>query len=140
MLGWFKRKNGRANTAAFVKTVPNVLTQYGDLLEKHPSAYMDDTWLPLDKPSMKRVLKAGWILAADDEARKWIENAWTCLSLFQPGIGSVPVDCDVLGGASEENLKNLDRWVHLANIGRAEDEANQAEFLAFVRQRKSNQT
>jgi hypothetical protein len=138
MFGWLKRKNRQTDTATFVKKVPNVLTQYGQLLEDYPSAYMDETWLPLDKASMKRVLKAGWILAADDEGRKWIESAWTSLSLFQPGVGSSPVNCDVLGGASEENSNNLDQWVHFAKIGHADDEANKVEFLAFVRKQKNN--
>jgi hypothetical protein len=139
--GWFKRKSTKhPDAAAFVRAVPSILDLYDGLLEKYPAAYLDETWLPVDKESMKGAFKAAWILAADENDRKWIERSWMSLSLFQPGVGELPVSCDVLGDATQENVEKLDHWLSFANIGQAEDEANQAELLAFIRTQEANPT
>jgi hypothetical protein len=139
--GWFKSERTKhPDAAAFVRAVPSILDIYGGLLEKYPAAYIDETWLPVDKESMKGAFKSVWILAADDDGRKWIEHAWMNLSLFQPGVGELPVTCDVLGDATQENVEKLNRWLSFANIGQKEDEVNLAELLAFTRTQEANST
>jgi hypothetical protein len=136
--GWFKKKtSGYGDTAAFVRAVPIIITLYAELLEKYPIAFIDETWLPVDKSSMKSAFKAAWILANDDDGREWIQDAWISLSMFQPGIGHVPVMCETLDGIVNEDMNILNGWLLLSRIGQAEEETNKAEIRAFVSKQRT---
>jgi len=137
--GWFKKiLTKHPDAAAFAKAVPSILTIYAELLEKHSLAYIDETWLPVDKNSMKTAFKAAWILAEDDDGRRWIQDAWMSLSMFQPGVGDVPLMCAIVGGVPNDDMNILNGWMHFADLSRAEDENNRAEILAFVRKQAAN--
>lgn len=41
-------------------TTFDIMEKYGALIEKHPGAYMDETWLPVDKDQMRAAFKAAW--------------------------------------------------------------------------------
>lgn len=70
MFDWFKKRRERiiADRAdRLVRDVPVILSRFRELLEKHPTAYMDETWLPVSKAEMKTVLKIAWKSAKDDD-------------------------------------------------------------------------
>jgi hypothetical protein len=131
MFSWIKDRRNRATEAHFIESVPRVLAEYGKLLEKFPAAYIDEAWLPLKKLGMKRALKIGWKLAKDDEQREWIKIGWTLLSQFQKGVGSKPIDSNII---TRENLARLDRFLELAKIAQLEADSDQIELLEFVQQ------
>jgi hypothetical protein len=136
--GQFKKENnGYGDTAAFVRVVPSILTLYAELLEKYPLGFIDETWLPVDKDSMKGAFKAAWILAENDDGRQWIQDAWMSLSMFQPGVGDAPVMCAILGGVVNEDMNILNGWKLLARIGQAEEETIRAEIRAFVSRQRT---
>jgi hypothetical protein len=134
MFSWLRRRKERSNTVAFVKSVPDILARYGELIEKYPTGFIDETWLPENKSTMKRALKVGWILATDDDDREWISAGWNCLSVFQPGVGDVPIGTSESDENSYEGTARLNRWLRFAKMGQAEDELNEAEMNEFIRQ------
>jgi hypothetical protein len=121
MFDWFKKPPQTPNALA-TANVPDILEKYGALMEKHPTAYIDETWLPVPKARMRLVFKSAWKMAPDATLRNHIELAWTFLSHFQPGIGETPVDGTPRHDLSSENMANFDRWIELSKIGLAESE------------------
>jgi hypothetical protein len=115
------------------ETVPDILARYGELLEKYPTAYMDEKWLPVNKASMKQALKIGWLMSKNDQQREYIRSGWVYLSLFQKDVGNIPADANVPVDATPESIASLDRFLHFAKLGRAEDEANMRELDEFIR-------
>ena len=141
MFEWFKERRERilADRAdRLVRDVPVILSRYRELLEKHSTAYMDETWLPVSKAEMKTVFKIAWKSAKDDDRREVIKICWTLLSKFQKGIGKIPINCSVPQSASyEEGVRIMDPYLLIAKIAKAEDEVNRAEMHDFIR-KKSN--
>src|SRR5260370_14361055 len=129
MFSWIKDRRNRAAEAHFIESVPRVLAEYGKLLEKFPAAYIDEARLPLKKLGMKRALKIGWKLAKDDEQREWIKIGWTLLSQFQKGVGSKPIDSNII---TQENPAKLDTCLELANIAHLEADSEQIEQFELV--------
>ena len=138
MFDWFKKRRERIladRSDRLVREVHVILSRYRELLEKHSTAYMDETWLPVSKAEMKTVLKVAWKSAKDDDRREWVKIGWTLLSKFQKGIGKIPVDCSIPQNASyEESVRIMEPYMRIAKIAQAEDEANRTEMLEFIRQ------
>jgi hypothetical protein len=138
MFEWFKKRRERIladRSDRLARDVPVILSRYRELLEKHSTAYMDETWLPVSKAEMKTVLKIGWKTAKDDDRREVINICWTLLARFQKGIGKIPIDCSVPRNSSyEESLRITEPYLRIAKIAQAEDEANRVEMLEFIRQ------
>jgi hypothetical protein len=135
MFEWFKERRERAHIDRAARNVPAILSRYSELLEKHPTAYMDETWLPVSKAEMKTILKVALMSAKDDDRREVIKICWTLLSKFQQGIGNIPIDCTVPGNSSyEEGDRIMEPYLQIAKIAQAEDEANRTEMLKFIRQ------
>jgi hypothetical protein len=133
MFEWFKERRERIAEDRLKRDAPIILSRYQELLEKHPTAYMDETWLPVSKTQMKAILKAVWVSAKYDERRESIKIAWALLSKFQPGIGKVPISCTTPSYISyEEGLRILEPYMRIAKIAQAEDEANRTELLEFI--------
>jgi hypothetical protein len=141
MFEWFKEHRERilADRADRVaRNGPAILSRYSQLLEKHPTAYMDETWLPVSKAELKTILKVALMSAKDDDRREVIKICWTLLSKFQNGIGKIPIDCTVPGNSSYEvGNRIMEPYLRIAKIAKAEDEVNRAEMLDFIR-KKSN--
>jgi hypothetical protein len=133
MLGWLKsilRLSPKPNPSE----VARIIAKYGELLEKYPAAYMDESWLPLPKKQMRLVFKAAWTIAPTAEMRHYVEVAWPMLSMFQPGVGPVPVDAAERDG-TPESLRMLDEYLKLSERTKAESDRDYAEMRGFTRAR-----
>ena len=71
MFEWLSRNRRKATSIdRLSEAVPEILSAYGELLTKYPSANMDASWLPVDKKTMVKVFKIAWLGAKTDEARQ----------------------------------------------------------------------
>jgi len=106
--------------------VPQILSAYGELLTKYPSAIIDASWLPVDKKTMINVFKIAWLGAKTDEARNWIEVGWALLSNFQEDVGSRPITAELPDNLSlEESIAALDKYTLWAKLALAEGDIMQ---------------
>jgi hypothetical protein len=135
MVKWLKGRRASANTSIppTAADVVKIIQQYGALLEKNPTAYMDETWLPVPKDQMRLVFKAAWKIAPTAELRNHVEVGWTLLSMFQPDVGQIPIDGAVPPDASPQSIAQLGRFVELGKRAQAEAEKDLAEMRAFIR-------
>lgn len=131
MLGWL-RSILRLSPKPNPSEVASIVAKYGELLERYPAAYMDDSWLPLPKKQMRLAFKAGWTIAPTAEMRHYVEVAWPMLSMFQPGIGPVPVDAAERDG-TPESLRMLQEYLKLSERTKAESDRDYAEMREFTR-------
>ncbi len=130
MFKWLKGRREHKLTAL------DILEKYGALLETHAGSYMDETWLPVDKDQMRLAFKAAWKMTQNDKLRNHIEVAWVSLSMFQPGVGQIPID----GAAPKlkdtpQNIARFDRFMQLHEIGQPQAEKELAAIREF---KKSN--
>jgi hypothetical protein len=132
MLGWLKSAILRRSPELKASEVSSIIAKYGELLEKHPAAYMDERWLPVSKKKMRLVFKAAWKMAPTSEMRNYVEVAWTMLSMFQPGIGPIPVDAGERDG-TPESLKMLHEYLKLSERAKTESDRDYAEMREFTR-------
>jgi hypothetical protein len=93
---------------------------------------MDESWLPVPKKKMRVVFKAAWKMAPTAEMRNYVEVAWTLLSMFQPGVGRIPVDAAERDG-TPESLKMLHEYLRLSERSKAESDRDYAEMREFTR-------
>jgi hypothetical protein len=135
MFKWLggRRASANASTALTDADIVRIIQQYGALLVKYPTAYMDETWLPVPKDQMRLVFKAAWKIAPNAELRNHIEAGWTLLSMFQPDVGQIPVDGAVPPDASPQSIAQLSRFVELGKLAQAEAETDLVEMRAFIR-------
>jgi hypothetical protein len=117
--------------------VPRILQKYGELIEKYPTAYVDETLLPVSKHQMKMVLKAAWKMAPNEQLRNHVEVGWTLLSMFQPNIGEVPIDCKISPNLLPEDMAQLDRFLQIGKVAQAESEKDREELQEFIRKNQS---
>ena len=125
MFGFFRSKQDKPRELTF-DVIADVVEKYGTLLEKYPTAYVDESLLPLPKDEMRRLLRAAWKVAANSKLRSAIEVGWVSLHRFQPNIGSTPVDAD-------PGLKTLNRFVEINKIAQPEMDHDFEELKAFKR-------
>jgi hypothetical protein len=89
---WLSRKSRTPISGnRLSEAVPRILSAYGELLTKYPSAIIDASWPPVDKKTMVTVFKMAWLGAKTDEARNRIEVCWALLPNFQEGVGETPI-------------------------------------------------
>jgi hypothetical protein len=135
---WVLSSKERATTTSITLTtsdVARIMQEYSGLLEKYPTAYMDEKWLPVPKDQMRLVLKAAWKMAPNAELRKYVEIGWTLLSMFQTGVGDIPVDGDIPRDPkliSEAHLQKLDRYVVLGKLAEVEGDKELVEMRSFI--------
>ena len=132
MLGWLRSSILKRSPEQRASEVSRIIATYGELLEKHPAAYMDESWLPVSKKQMRRVFKTAWKIAPTAEMRNYVEVAWPLLSMFQPGIGRIPVDAGERDG-TPESLKMLHEYLKLSERAKAESDRDYAEMREFIR-------
>ena len=132
MFGWFKSSKPNKQRDPTVADIGDILAKYGELIEKHPTAFMDESWLPVTKDEMRRVFKAAWKISPTPEMRNYVEIGWTLLSMFQPGVGPVPVDAAVPRDVSRESIRALERFGELSKLAQAESERDLKEKREFV--------
>lgn len=120
MLGWLRSSILKRSPERSTPEVSRIIATYGELLEKYPAAYMDESWLPVSKKQMRR------------EMRNYVEVAWPLLSMFQPGIGRIPVDAGERDG-TPESLKMLHEYLKLSERAKAESDRDYADMREFIR-------
>jgi hypothetical protein len=134
MFGWFKPSRPKKPRDLTVGDVADIISRYGELLEKYPTAYMDESWLPVPKEQMRLVFKAAWKIAPTAEMRNYVEVGWTLLSMFQPGVGPVPVDAATPKDASPSDItKMLGKYLKIADAAKPESERDYREMREFTR-------
>jgi hypothetical protein len=139
MFGWLKRKRRRRSIGALragwiARNAFETTLKLRELIERHPTAILDVSHLPLPKPTMKLALKITWKRARSDKLRAFAESAYLHLSHFQDGLGERVVDGALPeDGDPERACEILGAWVPwAARVGR-ESAALAAEFDAFKR-------
>lgn len=132
MLRWFKSSILRRSPELNASYVSRIIAEYGELLEKYPAAYLDESWLPVSKKKMRLVFKAAWKIAPTAEMRNYVEVVWPLLSMFQPGIGPIPVDAAERDG-TPESLKMLHEYLKLCERTKTESDRDYAEMREFTR-------
>jgi hypothetical protein len=115
------------------KTVDEVISAYGALIEKHPAAIMDVAMLPAPKKQMKVLLKALYAKATTTELQNHIEVVFTLLSQFQEGVGPTPIDAVTFGDKpTQADIAKLDKWSVWHKLSIAEAEALLGEWKRFL--------
>jgi hypothetical protein len=112
------------------RNIPRILARYGDLIEKYPTSYVDETALPLDKSGMKTVLRIALDAEVDHNRIAWLRTAWVLLSRFQPDIGPIPLSLEILERPTDADLANMDRYFAVAKKSAAEAEDDLRELRA----------
>jgi hypothetical protein len=130
---WLERRRERKKAEVLTRRVPKIIGRLGELIEKYPDGYMDETWLPLDKSGMKTVLKIAIAAENDSKKREWLKVGWLLLSQFQPNIGQTPVRFASSSPLpSPEEMEALSRYVQISERARVEEEQNVAELNDFL--------
>jgi hypothetical protein len=142
MFDWLKPKGQQAKRPRTLTTaadVVEVLGQYGELLEKYPSAFVDETWLPVPKDQMRLAFKAALKFAPNEQMREWVKIGWTLLHWFQPGIGPTPLEGKPPKDPRSKDPRDIlamaqfERYVELLRTSQVEMERDNAEMDAFIR-------
>lgn len=117
------------------KTVDEVVSAYGALIEKYPIAIMDVSMLPIPKKQMKAVLKALYAKTTSPELQNYLAVGFTLLSQFQEGVGPIPID----GGAkfkgelpTADEFEKLNRFLKWQKLSLAEADNLSAEWKRFL--------
>jgi hypothetical protein len=124
LFGWLRSKSSKPRELTF-DAVASIMEKYGELLEKYPTAYVDESRLPVPKAEMRRALQAAWKMAP--QLRNAIEIGWASLHRFQPNIGRTPVD------ANPESSAMLNRFVEISKAAEPEMNRDLGELTAFKR-------
>jgi hypothetical protein len=123
MFGWL-RKPAKSHKLTF-DVIAGIMEKYGALLEKYPTAYVDESRLPVPKDEMRRALQSAWKIAP--QLRNAIEIGWTSLHRFQPNIGRTPVE------ANADSPAMLKRFVEISKIARPEMDSDFEALQSFKR-------
>jgi hypothetical protein len=132
MPGWLKRLFGSEKE----KTVSDVLTAYGDLLNEYPISIGDVSMLPISKTQMKALLKTLYGKASDTEQERLLHNGFMFLANFQDGVGATPI----YGGPLDSDMKyetkatlaQLDEWLPWQKLVVADMEILGQEWKRFL--------
>ncbi len=139
MFEWFRPKGQPAatkkpRTLTTAADVMDILAQYGELLEKYPTAFVDESWLPVPKDQMRLAFKAALKFAPNDEMREVVKVGWTFLSMFQPGVGPTPVDGKPPKDPRDKKaFAQFERYAEFLTKSQVEMERDAAEMEAFIR-------
>jgi hypothetical protein len=140
MFGWLrKNKPKQVSPEQMSEEMTRIMNTYIALLKAHPRHVLEASWLPADKERMIEIFKILW-LAADvqdlNEMREATENYWCQLSLFQPGVGGVPISFDISKDNPtvkewRERKERVEKWLEFAS---AEREKHESEIEHFQQQ------
>jgi hypothetical protein len=132
MFGWFKRSRPERTATDPLAEALNIISAYGELLTKYPSAIMDASLLPASKKAMVEAFKIAWRGTHSSEARNWIEIGWAFLPNFQDGVGDVPITAEIPNDNPTEatiaRLREYSLWAKLADAEGAIMQRDRDEF------------
>jgi hypothetical protein len=131
MIGWLQKVLFRAKE----KTVREVVSTYGELLEMYPVAICDTAMLPIPKAKMKELMKALYSKATNAAEQHHWEQGFMYLANFQEGVGSTPVDDPLQTAKTPQAIvaaeASLDRWMKWQKLALAEMDLLLDEWRAF---------
>jgi hypothetical protein len=140
MFDWLKPKGtNKPRKLTTAADVMDVLGKYGELLEKYPSAFVDETWLPVPKDQMRLAFKAALKFAPNEQMRELVKVGWVYLHWFQPGIGPTPLvgkppkDPRSKDSRDIQAMAQFERYVELLKTSEVEMQRDNAEMEAFIR-------
>src|ERR1700733_15079236 len=138
---WMEERRRRAHAQMMAKALPIALSQYGELLQKHSGAIVDESWLPLPKDTLKTMLKAAIASNRNEANRDALKVGWLMLANFQSGIGAAPYSMTPpdLPPANFHDTKKREAFLQILShhqsvldkLG-AEIESNQRELDEFM--------
>lgn len=133
-LGWISRYRDRQRRQADAQGVDLAINCLGRLMVAYPGHFIDESWLPVPKPALRRAIKAA-LLAADSEAiRESLAVAWEILPQFQQGIGDQPIGFPTgLDPLAPEVLKAHVRFCELVRVSTEEAMAAAKELEPVLR-------
>jgi hypothetical protein len=132
MWRWLAARKDRRDARRAVVAAHELIARFGALIERYPGAFIDETWLPAEKEAIKTALKIAWLADETPERRELIKTGWVLLSLFQPGVGPVPIDASPEDDDPVAVSRKLKRYMAFTKLGELEDKANIAELRAFA--------
>ncbi len=100
-------KHGKPRLAEKTKASPSVgevIETYGALLENYPFSILDSSMLPVPKPQMKAILKTAYRETRGEQMRRHLEAGFMFLSMFQDGVGPMPIDGKLFKGCGKSNI------------------------------------
>lgn len=117
-------------------TVTDVVSSYGELLEKYPSSILDTTMLPVPKAKMKALLKGLYAKASSPQEANAFETGFVLLANFQDGVGAAPINGELPKGtptkaSMEADMAILNRWMPWQEKAAAEMDLLLAEWKRF---------
>jgi hypothetical protein len=127
MFGWLrKNKPKQISSERMSEEMTRIMSTYIALLNAHPHHVLDESWLPADKNGMIEVFKILWLGANVQnlkEMREVTEDYWCRLSLFQLGVGGVPISFDISKDNPtvkewHERKERVEKWLKLATAER----------------------
>jgi hypothetical protein len=129
---WARSSSG-AEKPTTPKTVDDVLSVYGALLERYPLAVMNVAMLPILKKQMKVLLKGLYAKAATADLQNTFEVGFHLLSHFQEGVGATPIDGRTASaGQMEAKMAILKKWMPWNTLAMAEAKVLEAEWNRFL--------
>jgi len=133
MFSWLRKTRQDAIAKKSIIVANAAIEKFGELLEKYPGGYLDESWLPLPKSEMKTAFKVRWLIAKNEEEREWIKVGWFYLSSFQPGIGQTPLTANLDGNTSPETvIAKLGPYLEFSKQVEADMLRDKAEFEQFI--------
>src|SRR5690242_10079280 len=128
MFGWLKKSKTEPS-------IGDVIAVYATLVEKHGTAILDTSMLPLPKARMKEILKAAYKQTTDAGMRGHLGVGYMFLGNFQDGVGPKPISADLPSGTSkqemEETVRILERWKPWNDKAMAESGTLLSEWQTF---------
>ena len=100
MFGWLRNNKLKHISPGqqMSEEMTRMMNTYIALLKTHPHHVLEELWLPADKKGMIEIFKILWLGASVQdlkEMREVTEDYWRRLSLFQLGVGGVPISFDI---------------------------------------------
>jgi hypothetical protein len=116
-------------------SVGEVIETYGALLEKYRFSIIDSSMLPAPKPQMKAILKTAYRETHSEQMRRHLEAGFIFLSMFQDGVGPMPIDGNLSEGYGKSNMQAdmaaLKKWMPWQERSSAEMERLLDEWNRF---------
>jgi hypothetical protein len=126
----------RGQIREFTEASDLAIGRFASLIETYPSCFIDESWLPLDKIGMKRVLKLAIAQEQDSERIEWLKVGWMLLAEFQPNIGETPLPFPELTNRAEftspEFMRSFERWLEISKSAQAERDRIKQEISSFL--------
>jgi hypothetical protein len=132
MFGWGRPKSNRPSSDLTPDAMRDAIVRYGSIMERHGTAVLDVSLLPLPKPQMKQAFRIAWG-DADTFMKNAIEEAYVFLACFQEGVGDKPIDCRLPSGTvPEKDMAVLEPWLRWSKTVQSEMEMLATELREFT--------